>query len=329
MLKPLPEEPQAPRANATADDDLRDLGFGTRVSNESQARLLNPDGTFNVRRTGLSFLQSLHLYHSLLTMSWPRFHALVVTAYFAVNVAFALGYLACGAGALEGATGADPASRFAEAFFFSVQTIGTIGYGRISPGGLAANLLMTIESLLGLLGLALATGILFARFSRPNIRIRFSRSAVIAPYHGRTAFEFRIANERRNELIDVHATVLLSRLEAGPGRRVRRFQPLPLERDRVMFFPLHWVVVHPITEDSPLAGASAEDLAAAEAELLILVTATDETFSQVVHTRSSYKPHQIQWGARFADMFQAQQEGVLTVDLARLDVVERAPFEDA
>ncbi len=182
---------------------------------------------------------------------------------------------------------------------------------------------MTAESLAGLLGFALATGLLFARFSRPYAKILFSERAVIAPYHGITAFEFRIANQRSSELIDVHATVVLTRMETIHGRRVRRYHNLKLERDQVMFFPLHWVVVHPITEDSPLAEVSAESLAASDAEFLVLLSATDETFSQVVHARSSYKPHEIVWGARFADMFQRPSNGTLSADLMRLHDIER------
>ena len=303
--------------------DTTDLGFGARVSEQSQARFLNRDGSFSVRRGGLPLLQSLNIYHALLTISWPRFHALVVVAYFAVNVFFACGYLACGPQAIAGSTASTLGERFLDAFFFSVQTMGTLGYGRLSPIGLGANLLVTAESLAGLLGFALATGLLFARFSRPYAKILFSERAVIAPYHGITAFEFRIANQRSSELIDVHATVVLTRMETIHGRRVRRYHNLKLERDQVMFFPLHWVVVHPITEDSPLAEVSAESLAASDAEFLVLLSATDETFSQVVHARSSYKPHEIVWGARFADMFQRPSNGTLSADLMRLHDIER------
>jgi inward rectifier potassium channel len=252
-------------AETPAPEDTRDLGFGSRVSNEFHARFLNRDGTFNVRRGGLPLLQSLNVYHALLRMSWLRFHSLVVLAYFGANVAFAFGYLACGAQAIGGSTATSFAARFADAFFFSVQTMGTIGYGKLSPVGLAANLLVTLESLAGLLGLALATGLLFARFSRPHAKILFSERAVIAPYHDATAFEFRIANQRSSELIDVNATVVFTHMETIHGRRSRRYHNLTLERDRVMFFPLHWVIVHPITEDSPLFGASAESLLESEA----------------------------------------------------------------
>lgn len=304
-------------------EDTRDLGFGTRLSSQSHARFLNRDGSFNVRREGLPWLQSLNLYHTLLTISWPRFHALVVLAYFAANVAFAFGYLACGPGAIDGSTATNTGGRFAEAFFFSVQTMGTVGYGKLNPVGIAANLLVSLETLAGLLGLALATGLLFARFSRPQARILFSQRAVIAPYRGGRAFEFRIANQRSSELIDLHATVVFTRMETVQGRRSRRYYSLKLERDNVMFFPLHWVIVHPIDAESPLAEATPETLRESDAEFLVLLTATDETFSQVVHARSSYKPHEIEWDAKYRDMFHENANGALRADLARLHDLER------
>jgi inward rectifier potassium channel len=306
------------------EDTNRDLGIGARVASRSSRRFLNRDGSFNVVRTGLSPLRSLSLYHALLTTTWPRFFSWVIAGYFATNLVFASGYLACGEGALHGALGASFAERYAEAFFFSVQTLATIGYGRVSPNGLAANLLVTVEALAGLLGFALATGLLFARFSRPSARVLFSRNAVIAPYRGMRGLMFRIVNERSNQLIEVEATLTLARSEDVGGVRQRRFFELSLERRRVVFFPLHWVVVHPIDASSPLHGVSQEGFDASDAEIFILLTATDETFSQTVHARSSYKHHEVTWGARFSDMFLTTDAGRVGIDVRRLHDVEPA-----
>jgi len=208
-----------------------------------------------------------------------------------------------------------------ETFFFSVQTFATIGYGGMHPVGLAANLLVTLESLVGLLGFALATGILFSRFSQPTAKILFSRNAIIAPYRGITAFEFRIANARSNELIQVEARVMLSRLKPDGNRD---FIPLKLEREKVVFFPLAWTIVHPIDEESPLWGLTQEDLTASQAEVLVLLSGIDETFSQTVHTRSSYRADEIVCGARFANLFNPPtSDGVLSVDVSRLDQIEK------
>jgi inward rectifier potassium channel len=306
------------------DDLNRDLGFGTVVARESRKRLLNRDGSFNVVREGLSYFQSLSPYHYLLTTTWPRFLALVVLFYLVTNVVFGAAFFACGPGQIAGATATSLKAQFLEDFFFSVQTFATIGYGGMHPVGLAANLLVTLESLVGLLGFALATGILFARFSRPTARILFSKHAIIAPYRGITAFEFRVANARRNELVQVEARVMLTRFKRD-GRGNREFIQLRLERDRVTFFPLAWTIVHPIDETSPLYGQTAEDLINDDAELLVLFSGIDETFAQTVHTRSSYKAQEIVWGARFTNVFNPPKpDGVLSIDIGHLHRIEKA-----
>ena len=264
----------------------------------------------------------MNLYHLVLTVSWARFYLFFASGYFLVNLAFAGAYFLCGEGALEGSTARMPVERFEEGFFFSVQTLATIGYGRLSPHGHAANVLVALEALFGLGGFALVTSLLFARFSRPEARLLFSERAVVAPYRGATGLMFRIANARTSQLLEVEATVTLSRLETGSGQSVRRFYELPLERRMVLFFPLHWVVVHPIDADSPLHGVSAEDLARSDAEILVYLTAFDETFSQNVHARSSYKFNEVVVGARFADMFDKRDDGVLAIDLRRLSAIE-------
>jgi inward rectifier potassium channel len=313
----------AKRSTQPTTDPNRDLGFGSVVSRESRQRLLNRDGSFNVVREGLHAFSSMSLYHDLLTVSWPRFLSLLVTLYLVVNGLFAVAFVACGPGALAGAKAATLGGRLLEAFFFSVHTFATIGYGSMSPRSLSANLLVLAESLVGLLGFALATGILFARFARPTARILFSRHALIAPYRGITAFQFRIANARTNQLIELEAKVLLSWFP--PGGNGRDYLPLRLERHKVVFFPLSWTIVHPIDEDSPLWGVSAEMLAEREGELLILLTGIDETFAQTVNARSSYTAEEIVWGARFGNLFNPPTpEGVLSIDIGRLHEIERA-----
>jgi inward rectifier potassium channel len=310
-LPPLPE------------DLNRDLGFGAVVARESRRRLLNRDGSFNVVREGLSFLQSLSPYHYLLTTTWPRFLGLVVLFFLVTNLLFGTAYFACGPGQIAGSKATNLHSQFLEDFFFSVQTFATIGYGGMHPVGLAANVLVTLESLVGLLGFALATGILFARFSRPTAKILFSENAIIAPYRGITAFEFRVANARSNEMIQVEARVMLTRFRRD-GSGNREFIPLKLERERVTFFPLSWTVVHPIDEASPLWGLTAEDLIADDAEFLVLFSGIDETFSQTVYTRSSYKAQEIVWGARFANVFNPPKpNGILSIDIGHLHRIEK------
>lgn len=308
---------------APSDDPNRDLGLGSRLTQRTGTRFLNHDGSFNVVRVGLPFTRSLNVYHTLITTPWRNFFAIVAAFYLVMNVGFASAYLAAGPDALEGVTGVTGGERYAQAFFFSVQTFATIGYGVIHPKGLAANLLVTVEALVGLMSLALATGILFARFSRPQARILFSERAVVAPYRGITGLMFRIANERSSQMINVEAQVTLSRNELVDGRAQRRFYGLSLERSKVNFFPLHWVIVHPIDEKSPLREVTPEAFAASDAEVLVLLSAVDETFSETVHRRTSYKFAEVAWGARFRDMFVDTGTDQPAIDMRRLSEIDR------
>jgi inward rectifier potassium channel len=261
-------------------------------------------------------------------MGWGRFLLIVATFYVVVNGVFAVAYLACGSGTLAGPGFAGHSALFSDyfrAYFFSVETFGTIGYGNIAPVGMSANILVTAESFVGLLSAALATGLVFARFSRPNAAILYSRHALIAPYRGIKAFMFRCANERSNQLIEVSVRIMYSRIAVRPnGDRVREFTSLPLEFDKVTFFALSWTVVHPIDESSPLFHCTAETLAANEAEFLVLLSGNDETFAQTVHSRTSYKASEIIWNARFRSMFiESKSRGTTGMDLARIHDFER------
>lgn len=253
-------------------------------------------------------------------MGWPRFLALLVAFYGVVNLVFAAAYVACGASALAGPTFdglAGSVGIFLRAFFFSVETFGTIGYGHVVPVSIGANMVMTVESLVGLLSVALVAGLVFARFSRPTAAVVYSRYALIAPYQDGFAFMFRCANERSNQLIEARARVIYSRIELRNGTRVREFTALPLEFDRISFLALSWTVVHPIARSSPLYGRTARDLVNNEAEFLVLLSAVDETFSQTVHSRTSYRGDEIVWNARFRPMFvESAEAGVAGMNLA-------------
>src|SRR6185295_15845143 len=236
-------------------------------------------------------------------------------------------YVMAGDGALNGTHGGSVGRRFVEDFFFSVHTLATIGYGTISPKTLAANVIVTFETLIGLVGVAVMAGISFARFSRPVANILFSRNAVIAPYRGGRGFMFRIVNRRSSQIVDLAARVLLSRRKRdGATSNDREFITLRLERDSVAFFPLAWTIVHPITDDSPLRDWTSEDVMECDAEFLVLLNGFEETFSQTVHARSSYKADEIAWGARFASMFNPPDaDGEVSVDIRKLHDIDRAP----
>jgi inward rectifier potassium channel len=300
-------------------EEPKDLGFGTVVGGARQQRLLRRDGSFTARRTGFPRFSYLNGYHALLTMTWPRFLGNVIGLYVTINALFAAAYLACGPSALAGLNSTQMGGRFLRAFFFSVDTFATIGYGNVYPVGALPNWLVAVEAILGLLFVALLTGLVFARFSRPTARLMFSDVAVIAPYQGKSAFMFRITNARSNQLMELEAKVLFSRLDGT----VRRYDQLRLERTRVVFFPLSWTVVHPIDETSPLHGCTREDLEQTDAEFSILMSGVDETFSQTVHARSSYKPQEIVFGARFMNIYNpVAPDGTVSIDVSRLSDIE-------
>ncbi|HEV2275510.1 MAG TPA: ion channel [Acidobacteriaceae bacterium] len=306
----MAEQPLEQTTNRqTIEKPESDLGFGRVLSQQRELRLLNRDGSFNVQRRGRG-LHSLLTYSSLVTTTWPLFFLFVTIAYTALNTSFALAFVACGPRGIVSTVDTGIPSRFLRAFFFSIHTSATIGYGDTVPVGLPANILVALESVVSLLGLAVVTGLVFARFSRPVADILFSRSAVIARFGEWTAFQFRIINSRNTQIIDLHARVMLARFESrNNSKPVRRYYPLSLERENVSFFPLSWTVVHVIDRESPLFGVSEEQFLESGAEILVLLTGVEETFSQVVNARSSYRADEVVWNAKFADIFVYDLEG--------------------
>jgi inward rectifier potassium channel len=310
---------------ALTSQEHQDLGFGTVVGGANEKRLLNRDGSFNPQREGLHPFVRLHPYHLMLTISWRRFFMVVITSYLAANLFFAALFMACGPDAIAGQAPQYFGGTFGRAFFLSVETFGTIGYGNIYPVGAIPNFIIMFESVTGLLSIALITGILFARFSRPTAAIIFSERAVVGPYRGRTGFMFRLTNARTNQLLELEAKVLFSRMKDGS----RVYDQLSLERTRVVFFPLSWTIVHPIDEKSPMWGMTADELAESDAEFLVLLSGTDETFSQTVHARTSYKPREIAWGHRFVNIYNpVRADGTVSIDVRKLGDTEVAPEQD-
>jgi len=287
-------------------------------------RFINKDGSFNVRRQGATW-RATHPYLHLINMSWPAFLAVVFAAYVTVNTLFAVAYFLVDIKQIQGAEARTAFERFMNAFFFSAQTLSTVGYGSLSPRGLAANALSSFEALLGLMGFALATGLLFGRFSRPSARIGFSEKMVIAPYQDGMSLQFRIVNERKNSLVELEARVMLMTVEGAASESKRIYKVLALERSSVYFFPLTWTIVHPIDQESALRGKSAADLEKLQAEILILIKGYDDTFSQTVTARYSYRFDEIVWGARFAPAFHVEPEGDLVLEVNKVGELAADP----
>jgi inward rectifier potassium channel len=259
------------------------------------------------------------LYHFLLVSPWWRLLVMLAVLYIGSNCLFAIAYLLVG----DSVQGGRPGS-FADAFFFSVQTMATIGYGKLLPRTLWANILVTIESLVGLLGLAVLTGLIFAKFSRPTARVLFSRVALIAPWDGVPSLVFRMANQRGNQIVEARIHVVLARNEiTAEGEVFRRLHDLNLIRDQTALFAFSWTAVHPIGDTSPLHGATQASLAESEAEIIVSLTGLDENFSEIVHARYSYHAGDIVRGARFVDVLSRLPDGRPHIDYGRFHDVIR------
>jgi len=280
-------------------------------------RSINKDGSFNVYRRGGTW-RDFHPYLQMLSMTWPQFFATILGGYTLINILFALVYFALGPGQLKGADGASEVDRFLNDFFFSTHTLTTVGYGNIVPATIIANVVVSLEAIAGLMSVALGTGLLFGRFSRPSAKIGFSENILMAPYQEQSSLQFRIANLRPNVLMELEANLVLMTVEGPPGKLKRRFEPLKLERDKIYFLALTWTIVHPLDETSPLFGKSAEDLERLQAEFVVLIKAFDDTFSQVVHTRYSYRYDELRWQAKFEPAFEIDSSGDMILNLDRV-----------
>jgi inward rectifier potassium channel len=257
------------------------------------------------------------LYHSLVTASWPGLIARIALAFTIANLIFATGYYFDQG--IENVHSHD----FIDMFFFSVQTMATIGYGKMEPVTLFSNILVSIEALTGLLALALMTGLVFSKFSRPTARIRFTRYAVIGPRDGVNSLMIRAANMRANRIFEASIHVVLARQEiTAEGDTIRRLYDLETTRSRSAMFALSWTAVHQIVEGTPLFGATRESIAASEPELIVSIVGLDETFSQTVHARHTFQLDEIIWGARFANVLVLHPDGSRSVDYDHFDDVE-------
>lgn len=292
--------------------DYNDSGLSNLVANQG-SRFLNKDGSFNVRKAGVPLMQRLSFFNAMITMPLWKFLAIILSTYFILNLIFACVYFLIGIEHFAGTNGGTPGEQFMEEFFFSAQTLTTVGYGRVNPIGLVANIVASLEAMTGVLCFALATGLLYGRFSRPVANIMFSQKALIAPYRDGNALMFRLANAKNNPLIDAEMQVLLSMVVHDNGHSMRRFYDLPLQLKTINFLALNWTVVHPIDDKSPLFGLTAEDLAKADAEIMISLKALDDTFAQTISARHSYKYNEMEWNAKFKTMFERSPDGQTTV----------------
>jgi inward rectifier potassium channel len=298
-----------------------ELGFGSK-NYQNSVRFLNKDGSVNIRRKGPKVFDTIYFYHWLITTSSLNLLAVITSAYVIINCLFAAVYFSIGAEHFGGIDGETSVDQFLGLFFFSAQTLTTLGYGHAYPIGTAASTVAAVESMMGLLGFALATGVIYGRFSRPRAEILYSDNVLISPYKGMTGLMFRIANIKQNELIEIEANITLS--FSNPETNKREFVRLALERDKINFLTLSWTIVHPIDEKSPLYGCSIQDLIRQDAELIILIKAINDTYSQNVYSRNSYKPEEFIDNARFVPVKQeSTPKGKIIINLTDIHKYER------
>lgn len=274
---------------------------------------MRPDGSVDVVRIGLKSYLLGDLYHLLRRVTWPRLFAAMAGLWLVTNVVFAGLFLlepGCIAGARPG--------HFGDAFFFSVQTLSTIGYGAMSPAGDYANVLVTVEAFLGLIVTATSTGVVFSKFAHPTARVMFAKNALITTFDGRRVLMFRMANARTNQVVEANLRVTLIRDEVtAEGVFMRRFHDLKLERDSSPIFALGWTAFHVIDASSPLLGKTTEDLLEANAALLVLLSGTDDALAASVHARHAYDAQDVLFDHLYVDLVQRRDDGPNVMDYRR------------
>ncbi len=261
-------------------------------------------------------------YYRLLHETWPRLLVQFVVAFLLFNLVFA-GLYSLDPHGLAIVSGQAEMSRFWRAFFFSVHTLVTIGYGNVAPETFYANIIVVIEAITGVLGFALTTGLMFARFARPTARVMFSRHAVVAPFEGVPSIMLRAVNQRHNLILETSARCsLLRAVKDDHGRLMRRFYDLDLVRSANPVFALSWTIIHQITPSSPFFGLSEAQIRASEDEIIVVIAGTDESMAQTIHARTAYAAAKLRWNARFADMLGVGDDGRRTLDYGRFNVIE-------
>ncbi len=307
------------RKTSNLSDRFRELGLGTRRL--STDRFISKEGRFNVVKRGIG-LNGFSFYHWLINMSWTRFFVFITLTYLLVNLLFASVYYLIGIEYLS-EYDHNALNAFSHCFFFSAQTLTTVGYGRISPIGPVSSFIASIEAMIGLLAFAFATGVMYGRFSKARSKIIFSDNILVSPYKKMKGLKFRIANSRESQLIDMETRVMYSFLQKDGAEMKRRYMPLDLEINFINLFPLPWTIVHPIDANSPLFGKGMLELAEERAEFLIILKGFDDTFNSYVHQIHEYNNDEIVLDADFKPMFNPAEQGETTVYLNKINDIEK------
>ena len=290
-----------------------DTGFGTNASDYG-GRFINRDGTYNLKKTGISFFDRFSIFHSMLNMPTWKFITVIVIFFLSINLVYTMIYWLIGTDGFTGMIAATKWEQFKELYFFSTETFTTVGYGRVNPVGDGVNFVAAIEAMNGFLSFAVATGLIYGRFAKPKSHIVFSDFGLIAPYQDKTAFMFRIVSYKDNHnLTDVEIKVNIALQVQENGKGVYKFYGLALERSRVDTLMMNWTVVHPVDENSPLLGLSPEDYKSSDVEIYVQVKGYDDVYSTVVIQRTSYIHDEIKFNAKFVSMFHESEDGKTTI----------------
>ncbi|MEP7232868.1 MAG: ion channel [Ginsengibacter sp.] len=298
-----------------------DTGFAGD-SNEVGGRFINKDGSFNLVKEGMAFQKRFSMFHDMLNLPLWKFILVIFLFYIAINFIFTCIYLLLGTSQLDGLTDGSSWKIAREVFYFSTQTFTTVGYGHVSPAGDGANIVAAVEALTGFLSLAIATGLIYGRFSKPRSYLVFSDYAVVCPYKEVTGLMFRFAAFKdKHTLTDLEIKVNTGLIISQEEKPEYKYFTLELERTRVESMPLAWTIVHPIDENSPLYGFTEEDMKTADVELYVTLRGFDDVFSNFVQQRTSYTFSEILFNRKFVPMYRESDDGKTTIlELHKLNV---------
>lgn len=301
-------------------------GFGTNAANYG-GRFIDKNGQANIQKRGVPILDRISWFHTLLDIPTWKFHLIIFAFFILINFVFALIYYIIGVDHLNGITATSEIEKFGQAYFFSAQTFTTVGYGHINPQGFLTSAVAATQALMGLLAFALATGLLYGRFSKPKAHLKFSENAIIAPFKDQKALMLRLAPYKNTNLTDAEAKLTLGMIIDDNGSKTNKFFPLELEFKIINSLTLSWTLVHPIDENSPLYGFEEQDFKTNIGEILVFIKAFDEMFSNIVATRTSYTFDEIVYGAKFIQMYEHSQDKRSTIlHLDKLNTFEKITF---
>lgn len=301
------------------DSETQDPGLGAKY-NRKVKRLLNPDGSYNVKRKG-GLTTFRDTYKFLIEVSTPKLIGILLATYILLNILFASLYFFIGEYQIEGIQ--NSTTPFIDCLYFSFQTFTTVGYGAYHPSSHIVHIISSFEAFVGFLSFSIATGIIYGRFSKPKVKIKFSNNIIFTPFKGTNALMFKMVNKRNNVLLDTKVDVILI-LDTDPLKQDfnKQYFNLKLELDKIQFFPLTWTVVHSIDEDSPIANLTYEEFMNKNPEIIVLAKAFDETFSQEIFEKHSYSEEQWRNEVKFTRNFSVNHKGEIILRVDEINNIE-------